>query len=240
MDSLLVYKSEYEKIRIGSQNDGGYILSDLPNNYDLFISCGIDNNVDFEIDFIHKYGTPCHAFDGTIHNLPQHVNNTFFNKLNIGTENTDHTTNLKELIQKYENIMLKMDIETFEFRWIDALSTEELQKFKQMVIEFHFPFTDYALPTSFDIPTSSEYKMNILQKLAETHYLVHFHPNTVCGVTTFQGYTVPNVFEGTYIRKDCQSNIGLNDIPIPHPLDRKNRESDADIFLSGYPFTGKN
>ena len=79
--------------------------------------------------------------------------------------------------------------------------------------------------------------MNILKKLAETHYLIHFHPNTVCGVTTFQNYTVPNVFEATYVRKDCQSNIGLNNIPIPHPLDMKNREGDSEICLSGYPFT---
>ena len=237
MDSLIVYKTEYEKVRIGSQNDGGYIISNLPNNYDLFISCGIDNNIEFETDFINRYGTTCHAFDGTVYNLPKSVNNLIFNRLNIGTENTQTTTNLKELIQTYENIMLKMDIETYEFRWIDTLTTEELKKFKQMVIEFHYPFTDFAFPSGLDIPTSTEYKMNIFKKIAETHYLIHFHPNTACGLTTYKGYTVPNVFEATYVRKDYQSNIVLNDIPIPHPLDMTNIEDDNDIYLSGYPFS---
>lgn len=236
MNSLVVYKNEYEKIRVGSLNDGGYVISNLPSNYDLFISCGINDNIDFEVDFINKYGVICQAFDGTINELPKNVNNLFFNKLNIGIDNTDNTTNLKNLIEKYDNIMLKMDIETYEFRWINILTKNELNKFKQMVIEFHFPFTDFCLE-NLDIPTSSEFKMNILKKINETHYLIHFHPNTACGTTQYNNYNVPNVFEATYIRKDCQTNIGINDINIPHPLDKKNIITDQEIYLSGYPFT---
>jgi hypothetical protein len=237
MDSLIVYKSEFEKIRIGSANDGGYIIADLPNNYDCFISCGVSDDINFEEQFINKYDVTCQAFDGTINNiLPKHVNNLYFNNINIGVDNNEKTTNLKYLINKFNNIMLKMDIETFEFRWIDVLTKEDLNKFKQIVIEFHFPFCDYSLP-HLDIPTSSEYKMNILKKITETHYLIHFHPNTACGTKIYQNYTVPNVFECTYIRKDCQNNVGYNNINIPHPLDMKNRINNNEIYLSGYPFS---
>jgi hypothetical protein len=236
MDALIVYKSKYEKVRIGSLNDGGYIISDLPNNYDCFISCGISDNIDFEIDFINRYNVKCDAFDGTIDNLPKECNNIHFNKMNIGIDNTLNTTNLKDLINKYTNIMLKMDIETYEFRWINELTEEELNKFKQIVIEFHFPFDDYSLP-NFDIPTSSNFKMNMIKKISKTHYLIHFHPNTACGTKKYNNINVPNVFECTYIRKDCQDNIGYNDIRIPHPLDMKNRVSDNEIYLSGYPFS---
>jgi hypothetical protein len=236
MDSLIVYKSEFEKIRLGSDNDGGYIIADLPTKYDCFISCGISDDINFEETFIQKYDVKCEAFDGTINNIPKQVNNLFFNKINIGVDNNEKTTNLKYLITKFDNIMLKMDIETFEFRWIDILTKEDLNKFKQIVIEFHFPFDDYSLP-HLDIPTSSEYKMNILKKITETHYLIHFHPNTACCTKNYQNYTVPNVFECTYIRKDCQNNIGYNKINIPHPLDMKNRVNDNEIYLSGYPFS---
>jgi hypothetical protein len=131
--------------------------------------------------------------------------------------------------------MLKMDIETFEFRWIHILTNYELNKFKQIVVEFHFPFDDYSL-ANLDKPTTSEFKMNILNKLTETHYLVHFHPNTACGTKIYKNLLVPNVFECTYIRKDCQEHIEYNEIKIPHPLDMKNRETDHEIYLSDYPF----
>lgn len=240
MESLIVYKNEFEKIRLGSTGDGGYIISDLSTNYDCFISCGISDNLDFEVDFIKKYmGVPCFAFDGTIDRLPKRMDEIKFNKMNIGIENTNKTTNLKNLIVDYHNIMLKMDIETYEFRWLNTLTIDELNKFKQIVIEFHFPFSDYSLP-NFDEPQSSQFKMGMLEKLSKTHYLIHFHPNTACGLTKYKNYTVPNVFECTYIRKDCQNNIGLNDINIPHPLDMKNRESDKEIYLSGYPFSVSN
>jgi hypothetical protein len=131
--------------------------------------------------------------------------------------------------------MLKMDIETYEFRWIDILTNNELNKFKQIVIEFHFPFDDYSLP-NLDIPTLSDFKINILKKLTNTHYLIHFHPNTACGTKIYKNTIVPNVFECTYVRKDCQENIGYNNIPIPHPLDMKNRNYDNEIHLTSYPF----
>jgi hypothetical protein len=236
MDSLIIYKNEFNKIRLGSNNDGGYVISDLPNGYDYFISCGISDNVDFEVDFINKYNIHCQAFDGTINDLPRKSKNIFFHKKNIGVDDNNNTTNLKSIIENYKDIMLKMDIETFEFRWFDILSNEELNKFKQIVVEFHFPFSDYSLP-NLDKPTSCNFKMNILKKLSESHYLIHLHPNTACGTTNYKGITVPNVFECTYVRKNCQQNIGYNNVVIPHPLDMKNRITDNEIYLSGYPFT---
>jgi len=107
-----------------------------------------------------------------------------FKNINIGIDNSKKTTNLKFLIDKFNNIMLKMDIETFEFRWINSLSKEDLNKFRQIVIEFHAPFDDYSFP-NLDQPTSSDYKMNVLKKIADTHYLIHFHPNTACGTKIY-------------------------------------------------------
>ena len=46
---LTVYKSEFNKRRIGSPRDGGYVICDLPEvKYDLFLSCGIGGNTEFE------------------------------------------------------------------------------------------------------------------------------------------------------------------------------------------------
>ena len=131
-----------------------------------------------------------------------------------------------------------MDIETFEYQWIQILHESHLNKFKQIVIEFHFPFT-YAedIFNSLSYAMDVDDKIDCLKKLANTHYLVHLHGNNCCGTTVYNGITVPNVFECTYVRKDLCTNISINKDKIPNPiLDRPNINGD-DIFLEGYPFT---
>ncbi len=39
-------------------------------DYDIFISCGISNDINFENDFININNCKCLAFDGTIENVP--------------------------------------------------------------------------------------------------------------------------------------------------------------------------
>ena len=56
-----------------------------------------------------------------------------------------------------------MDIEGGEVAWIKSLSNEQLNKFNQVVIEFHFPFSDREI--------------DMFDKINETHYLIHFHGN---------------------------------------------------------------
>ena len=48
MEHLRVYQSPYPKIRLGNNNDGGYVICDLSANYDVFLSGGIGNNISFE------------------------------------------------------------------------------------------------------------------------------------------------------------------------------------------------
>ena len=96
-DLFKVYQFD-NKIRLGSNIDGGYVIGDLNINYDCFISCGISNNDDFSIDFINKYRLNkeiCFAFDGTIEDIPSNLKNIVtFIKKNIGFENNDFVSNL--------------------------------------------------------------------------------------------------------------------------------------------------
>lgn len=235
LDSLIVYECPFPKVRVGSANDGGYIIADN-QTYDAFLSCGIANDITFEKQFLSKHtNIECFAYDGTINSLPESVPRLNFIKKNINVDNTPSTTNLHDMIDKYSNIFLKMDIETFEFRWLLTLTEEKLKKFKQIVIEFHFPFNEPGF-THLDIPTAVESKLETLNKLAKTHWLIHLHGNNCCGTTQFNNITVPNVFECTYIRKDLIDAPNYNTTPIPHPLDKPN-VNNSDICLKGYPFT---
>lgn len=241
LDSLIVYSSQHPKIRIGSKNDGGYVIADNLN-YNKLISCGISDNIDFENQFIEKYGTECLAYDGTISNIPNHTNNIIFIRKNISRIESDNSTNLIDVIENHENIFLKMDIETNEYHWIELLDPDHLNKFVQIVIEFHFPFSetmDDIFKKLSDI-ISVDRRVACLQKIASTHYLIHLHGNNCCGTMKFENILIPNVFECTYIRKDLCINPTRNDTVIPDLLlDTVNIIGANDIYLDSYPFIMK-
>jgi hypothetical protein len=221
-DYLSVYKiNNYNKIRLGKKNDGGYVIYDIPDvKYDIFISGGIELDISFEEDFVNKYpDVPCIAFDGTIDSLPvTNSNKITFIKKNLGNINTDEICNLKEYFDKYNSIFMKMDIEGGEISLFQAISDDDLKKIKQIVIEFH-----------------SAYERDIPIRLSKTHWLSHFHPNNCCGLNS---NGVPNVFECTYVLKTDDINVEINNLPIPDPsIDHPNVPHFSDICLSGYPYT---
>lgn len=236
LDYLIVYKSNHPKIRVGSNNDGGYVIADNLE-YDCCISCGIANDINFEKQFSNKYpDIDIIALDGTIHSLPENHPKIHFVKKNITSYESDTTTNLHSLIEKYDNIFLKMDIEGYEFRWLNSLTTDHLKKIKQLVIEIHYPFN----VSKYDAPLTIHEKLSVLNKLAETHALIHLHGNNCCGITMYETCVVPNVFECTYVRKDVQDTFQYNEDPIPSPhLDRPNVNA-PDIEFNHYPFVIKN
>jgi len=166
-DFLQVYDIN-NKMRIGSTYDGGYIIIDKLCDYDVLLSCGIANDDSFEHYFVNKYNKKCFAFDGTIRNIPHQHKNIEFIKKNIGT--TNDTTDMKNLIKDHDNIFLKMDIEGSEYDWINNLSDIEINKFKQICIEFHL---EHECATHISLTN----KLNAMKKIANSHYCVHFHGN---------------------------------------------------------------
>jgi len=190
---LTVYDIDNRLIRIGPNEDGGYIIAD-GFEYDLFISCGIACDIRFEDDFLDNYNIKCLAFDGTINTFPSHKNNMEWIPKNIGYLNTEKSTDLKEYMQNKKKIFLKMDIEGSEFNWLDSMTEAELDCFSQIVIEYHWPF---------DI-----YRMNMLKKLNKTHYIIHVHGNNgrylynIRNISVdYNDIDIPEVFEVTYVNK---------------------------------------
>ncbi len=226
LSALVVYQSPVAKVRLGTDTDGGYVICDHLGPYNLLLSGGIGGNDDFEIDFIDKYRADCYAFDPNIDNGEQKSPRLTFIKKSIGPISSEYSSNLKEYMSQSDDIFLKLDIEGGEFAWISALSTEELLKFKQIVIEIHDLFErDYSESSSF------------LGKLTANHVLVHLHANNWRGTVNVGGIAVPEVFECTFIRKDCYPPPLIpNQDSIPSAFDRPNLSTSPDICLSGWPF----
>jgi hypothetical protein len=205
---LTVFDSKpFTKIRIGRDNDGGYVIADL-SSYDLFLSAGIANDISFEEEFSRKYNVNCYAFDGSINSLPYETNSSIiFNKLNISNITDDKHTNLRNFFDsdKYNNMFIKMDIEGSEDIFFSTLSKNDLLKIKQLVVEVHKPdsFVPYIL--------------------SKTHYLIHLHSNNYGGVSIVDGVPIPSVYELTYVRKDCFiEKPKLNMQILPTFLDQRN------------------
>lgn len=218
LEDLTVYTSPYPKVRLGRAYDGGYVIADIPGiTYSCLISGGISNDISFEEDFIQKYETSCYAFDGTINSLPS-PSTIQFTKKNIGAKNNASTTNLHSLLDSNKNVFVKMDIEGHEFEWLRSLSSAQMDKISQIVIEFHNPF-----------------RKNIFNKFSN-HVLVHFHGNNCCGTTLFDRAQVPNTFECTYIHKKYVSTLIKNVEPVPSSLDMQNLPYKQEISLNYPPF----
>jgi hypothetical protein len=213
-----LYQTKYERVRVGRDYDGGYIVCNIPN-YDFYIGGGICNDISFDKDLLDRYPSiKGIGFDGSIDELPMggHPRLGFIKKF-IGKENTDTVTTLKEYMSPYSNICMKIDIEGGEVDMFEALDESDITKIAQLVIEFH-------ISTETKIPS----RMN------NTHVLVHFHGNNYGGVDS-RG--MPDVFECTYLRKDIAGDCTLytGNIPISS-LDQPNNPYNSDITVTNDVF----
>lgn len=235
MEELLkVYHFDTDKKkRLGVNADGGYIIAELDGEYDCYISAGVSNEESFSKEFIEKYNMNkenSFAFDGTIADYPYHYTDKItYIKKNIGGHNDDNITNLSFLTDKYQNIFLKMDIEAGEYPWLLSIDETQLNKFKQIVIEFHGITGDWL----WNYPD----KVQCLEKIAKTHYIVHAHGNNYGCVVN----NIPDVIELTLINKNYFAhtpNLNTTSMPIEN-LDYPNNLEWNDIKLDMYPFLYK-
>ena len=233
LELLKVYQFD-NKLRLGECGDGGYVFGELNEEYDCYISAGVSNEESFSRDFINKYNmnkNNCFAFDGTIHDYPyNYTSEITFIKKNINSFNDDNNTNLSFLIEQYNNIFLKMDIESGEYPWLLSITEEQLNKFRQITIEFH-GINDDSWGYSYND------KIKCFQKLANTHYLIHAHGNNYAGIRN----NIPDVIELTYVNKNYFTStpeLNSQKLPIAN-LDFPNRSNGADYDLNFPPFVNE-
>ena len=124
-----------------------------------------------------------------------------------------------------------MDIEGGEYPWLLSLSETQLDKFKQIVIEFH-GINDNSWGCCL------EDKIRCLEKLSNTHYIIHAHGNNYGHTTN----NIPDVIELTYVNKNYFSTEPeLNTFSLPTTgLDYPNNGCRNDFDLNFYPFVHTN
>lgn len=221
---LYPHKTNLEKIKIGGDADGSYVICDIPGvKYDSLYSYGSDDNIKFEKSFWDKYKVESHVYDHTIEgitNKPDYIN---FHKegLSYQKENQLDTLDnhiIKNSHVKNKNLFMQMDIEGCE--WNIFLSNPKyFDNFAQLVIELHLP------------RGPCDGIVQALQALNKNFLCVHVHGNNSLLQPWFDG-NLPLIIEATYIRKDLCKDLGPDLSPYPTSLDSSNSPDRQDLPLT--------
>lgn len=220
---------KYGLIRIGSRNDGGYLIPNLPNlaqRVDIIFSPGVAKNSDFELHFALQ-GIKCYLADASVEGPNITHNNLIFLKKFIGLRRDSNFISMRSWIESstidFNSGILQMDIEGDEYENLLTLPSEYLQKFSILVIEFHslYRLIQRDFFTLFECT---------LENILSNFEPVHLHPNNSGRISKIYNLQIPNVIEMTFLRKDLFFGDGSR-CKIPNPLDAPNRLDLQDITI---------
>jgi hypothetical protein len=202
--------------RLGSLNDGGYVVADDITSKDYIVSFGVEGNIDFESD-LSDMGCSIDMYDYSVDNLPKQISNSRFFQEKIGIE--EGCTTLKETLNKTDkDIFLKMDIEGSEWDVLSTASEEDLNRCRQITIEVHW-MQNIAYDDFY------EKAMLAFGNIRKTHTPVFIHANNNVPVMILGNSPVPFVFEVLYLRNSSyqfeedvdlfEGLVNRNDVNFP-------------------------
>ena len=185
-------------IRVGSNNDGGYLIPLSTHRQDALISPGVSSNSSFEISFADQ-GTKCFLFDASVSGPSMTHNNIEFHKKFWGVKSSNDTIDavewLSENINEKERNALQMDIEGAEYDIKRHMPVNTLNMFNLIIIEIH-GFQKILKPKC------TEGVVDFFKKITQNHKVVHFHPNNNIGPVRYRGIDIIDCFELTLVRNN--------------------------------------
>ena len=150
------------KIHVGAKHDGGYIMLDDFDSISGAYSLGIADDVSWDLEMARR-NIKVEQFDYSITKSP--VAHPLFS---FSQKKISKVSDILKGPEKRR--ILKLDIEGSEWSFFETASPEELRSFTQIVGEFHY-FSFYFNPTW------QARALRALEKLNETHQLIHIHGN---------------------------------------------------------------
>jgi len=183
-------------VRLGRDNDGGYVMFDDFPEESIAYSFGISNDVSWDVDMTSR-NIDVFMYDHTISELPESNRRFHFFRNGItGNTSQPQCKTMEEFLTKnghknHNNLILKMDVEGAEWDFLNQVPSGILSQFRQMVFEFH----DMARGRWDHLIFPA------LEKINQTHQLVHIHANNYGDVKWMGNRFLPVTFEVTYLRK---------------------------------------
>lgn len=232
MDKLVSEKIELPLIRIGSTNDGGYVLLDKDYSKSLLISGGISNDNNFELA-LGNLGAKVHQIDYSITVPPrEHPLLTFSAERIVGEKSKDSKLDvtLDELVARIPNLsgldlLLKLDIEGSEW---DVLETSQtLDKFDQIFLELHYM-------DRISNPNYAKKSIKALERLLKGFFPVFISGNNCCGFVILGGFAVPRVIEMTLLNRCNYSPLFRDQEQINEKFQSQNYPNKAPLVMKNW------
>lgn len=203
-------------VRIGQDNDGGYIMLDDFLHKGVAYSFGINNDVSWDAAMADR-GYDIFMYDHTIQKLPYIRDEFHFFQYGIAeTEKKDLNLNsLHNFIRmnghnQCPHMILKMDVEGAEWAVLEEISSQILSQFDQMVFEFH---------RICDTEKDRNRILDILKKLNVTHQVIHVHANNYC-IPKWDGKRGwAYAYEVTYVNRELYNFEEPINIDLPISID---------------------
>ncbi len=220
-------------IRLGGDEDGGYLIPDDLDGVTHAFSPGVGPTIDFDLDLSAR-GIQVHFADASVTHLPaDHPNYTFVKQsIRSFSDPEEHALTLDDWYKMspaheaagHDDLLLEMDVEGAEYEIINSVSDNLLRRFRIIIVEFHFIHL-FGLAYTFPIVSSC------FKKLLRSHRVVHIHPNNYSlGTLQFGDVELSSFMEFTFYRKDrCLREDAWDS--FPHPLDQDNARFLPPIIL---------
>ena len=203
-----------EKILIGGKRDGSYVILNDFKNIKVAYSFGISRMIQFDKNLADR-GIDVYMYDHTIKSLPYNNKKFHWKKIGVSGKNNNNKLlkSLEELIIENghiseENMILKMDVEYFEWESLRDLPDKMLSQFKYILIEYHFN-------DSRNLKEISLY-YNVIKKINQTHQVFYIRCHNRYLIVKFGNNRICKYLEVSYIirGKDYDFTKDLTIYPI--------------------------
>lgn len=189
--------------RYGSKQDGGYVVHHNLALGSHLISLGVGDNISFDSDLaqIVRSITLC---DFSIDELPVKIPNAQLIRKKVVAKVMDKSKEiaLEELLDglpRDENVLIKMDIEGYEWEILANFDWSQFPQVNQLVIEFHGLLQKAKTFQSLSM-------LQVVEGLTKTFQVVNFHANNYGDFECFLNIPLPDVIEVTLVRREVSTS----------------------------------
>lgn len=219
--------------RVGEDHDGGYVMCEDGLDKGLIgaYSYGINGFDGWGMSVASQYNIPLNEYDCTNANQPAVCDGctVHFHNECILNNNAPAKSTFKTFTQQFQDagnakaadrsLLLKIDVEAAEWKIFAEEPVENMRKFRQIVVEYHW----------INQKENHDLYFKAVEKIEAAGFAVtHLHGNNYGGGLQYFGeYSIPNVLEVTYIQKPaggCAANV-----PYHIPLDQTNNAALQEI-----------
>jgi hypothetical protein len=214
-------------IRLGSKNDGGYLVPDDLLGIEACFSPGVNAESGFEKDCA-EFGMNVFLADKSVEGPALEHHLFSFEKKFVGAVSNDDFMTLDDWVtasipKESSDLLLQMDIEGHEYAVLLATSESLMKRFRIIVAEFHHLDCFWSEPF-FRVAQST------FDKILQTHTCIHIHPNNFSGSIQKGGLNIPRLMEFTFLRNDRVEDFS-DQVNFPNPLDSDNDATMATLVL---------